>query len=68
MKKKKVKRYEYKFNFMLDDYQRYKLEMIRSYILETKKPFERVEHTSGGVLRKLIDAEFKRLDLKLPLN
>jgi len=68
MKKKKIKHYEYKFNFMLTDNQRYKLDMIRRHIFESRKPFELVEHTSGSVLRKLIDAEFKRLDLKLPLN
>jgi len=68
MKKKKIKHYEYKFNFMLTDSQRYKLDMIRRHIFESRKPFELVEHTSGSVLRKLIDAEFKRLNLKLPLE
>lgn len=68
MKKKKIKHYQYKFNFMLTDSQRYKLDMIRRHIFESRKPFELVEHTSGSVLRKLIDAEFKRLNLKLPLE
>jgi len=53
---------------MLTDSQRYKLDMIRRHIFESRKPFELVEHTSGSVLRKLIDAEFKRLNLKLPLE
>lgn len=66
MKKKKIKRYKYKFNFMLTDTQRYKLYIISRHIYESRKPFELMEHTSGSVLRKLIDAEFKRLDLKLP--
>jgi len=68
MKKKKDKHYDYKFNFLLTDIQRHKLYIISRHIFESRKPFELVDHSRGSVLRNFIDAEFKRLNLKLPLE
>jgi hypothetical protein len=66
MKKKKIKHYDHKFNFLLTEIHRHKLYIISRHIFESRKPFELMENTRGSVLRKLIDAEFKRLNLKLP--
>jgi len=66
MKKKKIKHYDCKFTFLLSDTQRHKLYIISRYIYESRAPMQLADNTQGSVLRNYIDAEFKRLDLKLP--
>jgi len=66
MKKKKIKHYDCKFSFLLTETQRHKLWIISRHIFESRKPFELVDHTQGSLFRNFIDAEFKRLNLKLP--
>ena len=55
---------DFRFNFVIPEQDRYKLDLLRKYYFTHRiKEGHLTINTAGGVLRKLLSDEVKRLDI-----